>query len=202
MGAMETMMIDVAYAQVGRTLGFPTHAYMACSDAKLPDYQAGMETGMGALMAAAGGVNVVSGPGFLNYENTQSPEKLVLDNDACGMAFRLMRGVQVHADPDPLELIRRHAVEGRFLADRSTQRMHRKELSPAGRCVDRTSVAAWREKGSPTARDAALKEVERLYSEEAETLDEDRFQALRDILLQAARSLGEEVYSQIQVVAS
>ncbi|MCK4450995.1 MAG: trimethylamine methyltransferase family protein, partial [Anaerolineae bacterium] len=34
MGAVETMMIDCAYAQVGKALGLPTHAYLGMSDAK------------------------------------------------------------------------------------------------------------------------------------------------------------------------
>ena len=190
MGAMETMMIDLAYAQVGRHLGLPTHAYMACSDAKLPDYQAGLESGIGAVLAAIGGVNVVSGPGFLNYENTQSPEKLVLDNDACALAYRLLAGIQTHPEIDPVEIIHNRAEDGNFLADRSTQRLFRRELSPAGKCVDRTSVAEWIERGSPTARDTALKEVERLTSQAPPRLDEERASKLRAILIEEAQELG------------
>ncbi|MBI4705803.1 MAG: trimethylamine methyltransferase family protein [Deltaproteobacteria bacterium] len=63
MGAIETMMIDAAYAQVGKFLGLPTHAYLGLSDAKSPDYQAGLESGLGAAIAALAGINVVSGAG-------------------------------------------------------------------------------------------------------------------------------------------
>jgi len=208
MGAMETMMIDLAYAQVGRHLGLPTHAYMACSDAKLPDYQAGLESGIGAVLAAVGGVNVVSGPGFLNYENTQSPEKLVLDNDACALAYRLHSGIQTYPEMDLVEIINARAEDGNFLADRSTQRLFRKELMPSGKCIDRTSVAQWKESGSPTARDAARQEVERLSAGDFPRLDEERASALREILIEEARSLGLDegledlLYSQFQVVAS
>lgn len=190
MGAMETMMIDLAYSQVGKHLRLPTHAYMACSDAKLPDYQAGMESGIGAVLAALGAVNVVSGPGFLNYENTQSPEKLVLDNDACALACRLVAGIGIHPDPDPVELIHSRAEDGNFLADRTTQRMFRKELSPAGRCVDRSSVAQWADRGSPTARDTAGRELEKLLADPPKRLDDKRRSELRAVLLEEARNLG------------
>ena len=81
MGAVETMMIDMAAAQIGKFLRLPTHAYMALSDAKTPDAQAGYESGIGAVLAALAGVNVVSGPGMLNYESSISFEKLVIDDE-------------------------------------------------------------------------------------------------------------------------
>lgn len=189
MGAMETMMIDLAYAQVGRHLGFPTHAYMACSDAKLPDYQAGMESGIGAVLAALGGVNVVSGPGFLNYENTQSPEKLILDHDAIGLAFRLIEGIHTHPEVDPTEILARHAEDGKFLADPTTRKLHRQEISPPGRCVDRGPVDSWVASGSPDARATARREVDKILAAAPNRLDEKRTHALRSILLDAAKKL-------------
>ncbi|MCK4550083.1 MAG: trimethylamine methyltransferase family protein, partial [Candidatus Krumholzibacteria bacterium] len=60
MGAVETMMIDGAYAEIGKHLGVPTQAYMGLSDSKPVDYQAGMETAMGAIVAAVSGVNNIS----------------------------------------------------------------------------------------------------------------------------------------------
>jgi trimethylamine--corrinoid protein Co-methyltransferase len=59
MGAIETMMIDSAYAQIGKYLNLPTHAYMALSDSKINDAQAGFESGIGAVVAALSGINVV-----------------------------------------------------------------------------------------------------------------------------------------------
>ena len=40
-------MIDCAYCEIGKYLGLPTQAYIALSDAKLLDAQAGLETGDG-----------------------------------------------------------------------------------------------------------------------------------------------------------
>ena len=91
MGAVETMMINAAHVQIGKYLRLPTHSYMGLSDAKGVDGQAGLETGMGALVAALAGANVISGPGMLNFESCQSLEKLVLDNEICGMALRMVR---------------------------------------------------------------------------------------------------------------
>ena len=45
---------------------------------------------IGVTLAALSGVDNVSGPGMLDFESCQSLEKLVVDNEACGMAQRLM----------------------------------------------------------------------------------------------------------------
>lgn len=44
MGAVETMMISCAYAQVGKFLGLPTHTYLGLSDSKTVDSQSGFES--------------------------------------------------------------------------------------------------------------------------------------------------------------
>ena len=79
MGAIETAMIDAAYAQVGKSLGLPTHCYLCASDGKLVDAQAGLESGMTALVGALAGVNMISGAGMLDFLVCQSAEKLVID---------------------------------------------------------------------------------------------------------------------------
>ena len=58
MGAVETMMIDCAYSEIGKFLGMPTQAYISLSDAKQLDAQAGLESGIGATLAALSGINV------------------------------------------------------------------------------------------------------------------------------------------------
>src|SRR5210317_1003566 len=93
LGAMETMLLATGTSTIGHHLGLPTHAYLALSDSMCVDWQAGVETAIGAVIAALGRLDIASGPGMLNFECTQSLEKLVLDNEACGLALRLKRGI-------------------------------------------------------------------------------------------------------------
>ena len=67
MGAVETAMIDAAYAQVGKSFGFPTHTYLGASDSKVVDYQAGMESSTTAMIGALAGINMISGAGMLDF---------------------------------------------------------------------------------------------------------------------------------------
>ncbi len=163
MGAIETMMTCVGYAQVGKHLGLPTHGYLALSDAKLPDYQAGLESGIGAVLAALAGINMVSGVGILDYILTQSLEKLVLDHEACAMALRLARGIARGPD-DSVELIADLVQRGEFLSHEHTRRHWREELSVPSAVIDRRTYGDWESAGARTAQERAAAEVERLLA--------------------------------------
>jgi trimethylamine---corrinoid protein Co-methyltransferase len=63
MGAIETVMLDMACSQVGKYLGLPTHAYLVAGDGKAVDAQVEMERGISAVLGALAGINMISGAG-------------------------------------------------------------------------------------------------------------------------------------------
>lgn len=164
MGAIETMIIHLAYSQVGKHLNLPTHGYLGLSDAKTPDYQAGMESGVGAVLAALAGINLVSGPGILDYILTQSLEKLLLDHEACGMALRLVRGISAGSE-DPVGLIRELVGSGELLSHPHTRAHWRRELGVSSPLIDRTSYGDWVAQGARSSLHRAGEEVKRRLAE-------------------------------------
>jgi trimethylamine--corrinoid protein Co-methyltransferase len=191
MGAVETMMINAAHVQVGKHLGLPTHSYMGLSDAKIVDGQAGLETGMGALVAALAGANAISGPGMLNFESCQSLEKLVLDNEICGMALRMVRGIEARGDRLAGDLYGDIYDGAHFLSSKETLRWFRKELYQAGSVIDRDTYDAWMSQGKKSAWDRACGEVERIVSSHrVEPLPDDSLQALMSIMKDDAQRMG------------
>jgi len=158
MGAIETMMIDGAYAQIAKTLRLPTHAYMALSDAKVNDAQAGLETGIGAVLAALSGINVISGPGMLDFETSQSLEKLVIDDEICGMAKRLVRGIEQRDEVLALDKFEGVLAGAQFLSLPHTRQWYRKEHSFPG-IIDRDTYEAWVALGGKTMDQRAAEEV-------------------------------------------
>lgn len=171
MGAMETMMIDAALARIGRHFKLPVHAYMALSDSKILDAQAGLETGMGAVMAALAGIHVVSGPGMMCYQTCQSPEKLVLDNEICGMTQRLIRGIESRSRPLAPDLTGDLKDGELFAASPQTLRWLRDEIIIPGPVIDRDTYAAWKEKGGGTLWERAKDEVNRLLQDSPRLID-------------------------------
>jgi len=165
MGAIETMMLDCANSEIGKRLGMPTQSYIALSDAKRLDAQAGLEAGMGALLAALSGINSVSGPGMLDFESCLSLEKLVVDNEICGMAYRLLRGIEPREDFPALPLFQELRREKSLLIADHTRRHLREEITFPGPVIDRANRGRWHEGGRLTLRERAALEVSRLLEQ-------------------------------------
>ena len=194
MGAVETMMINAAHVQIGKHLGLPTHAYMGQSDAKIVDGQAGLETGMGALSAALAGANAIAGPGMLDFESCQSLEKLVLDNEICGMALRLVRGIEARGDRLGGDLYGDIYDGAHFLASKETRQWYREEMYQTGSVIDRDNYDVWMSHGKKSAWDRACGEVERIMSSyTVEPLPNDSLKALMSIMKDDARRMGIEL---------
>jgi len=164
MGAIETAMIDVAYAQVGKRLGLPTHAYLGASDSKVVDAQAGLESGISAVLGALAGINMISGAGMIDFLLCQSPEKLVVDAEAIGMAQRLLRGVDTPTETLATAMFASVGLEGRFLEIEETRRLFRGQQYLPSPVIDRASHRAWQEAGSLDTFDRARRRVDELLA--------------------------------------
>jgi len=162
MGAVETMMLDCASSEIGKRLGMPTQGYIVLSDAKQLDAQAGLETGMGAILAALSGINSISGPGMLDFESCQSLEKLVVDNEICGMTYRLLRGIEAREDFPALPLFEELRREKHLLIADHTRRHLREEITFPGAVIDRANRARWLKAGRLTLWERAAREASRL----------------------------------------
>jgi len=162
MGAVETMMLNCANSEIGKRLGMPTQGYIALSDAKQLDGQAGLETGMGAVLAALSGINSISGPGMLDFESCQSLEKLVLDNEICGMTYRLLAGIEPRDDFPALPIFQELLREKHLLIADHTRRHLREQIWLPGGVIDRANRTRWQKEGRLTLKERAAREVSRL----------------------------------------
>jgi trimethylamine--corrinoid protein Co-methyltransferase len=161
MAAVEALYLDVAYVAVAKHLGLPTQSYMALSEGKFVDAQAGAETFGSALLAALAGVNSVSGPGMLDYVLTFSLEKLVLDDELCGQALHFVREFVVKEDLPTVDLVRHLLSEKHMLTAEHTLKYWPKELYLPGQVVDRTNREQWAKGGSKDLGRRVREEVER-----------------------------------------
>jgi len=190
MGAIETVMLDLAYNEVGKALGLPVHSYIGLSDSKLVDTQAGYETGIGILFAALARINVVSGAGILDYITCQSMEKLVIDNELCGMAYRLLEGMVQRTPTLAFQALTEVMEEGHFMAHPSTLEFFRQELHFPGPVVDRTPTMTGEEELRTSDFSRARGQVEVLLDKEGFSLPAETVRELESIMLAAARPFG------------
>lgn len=193
MGDVGTWLIDCAYAEVGKALGLPTHAYLGMSDAKIVDAQCGLESAGGTLLAALAGINMVSGAGMMDFESCQSFEKLVIDAEIIGMAKRLILGIEAREEPIALTLMRKLGHRADYLAEPHTRKWFRQELHIPSEIIDRGSLDGWKRGGSKSALQRASERVDLLIAKyEAPPVSAELCTELRTIAATAARKFGME----------
>jgi trimethylamine---corrinoid protein Co-methyltransferase len=162
MGAISTMMIDCAYNEIGKYLGLPTQAYIGLSDSKQLDAQAGLESSMGATLAALAGINNISGPGMLDFESCFSLEKLIVDNEICGMTLRAIKGIEPKEDFPSQPIFEELLTEKHLLISEYTRRYLKEEDYFPGPVINRANRARWEEEGSLTLHERAQSEVKKI----------------------------------------
>lgn len=191
MGAVETAMIDTAYAQVGKSFGFPTHTYLGASDSKLVDGQAGMESGISAMIGALAGINMISGAGMLDFLACMSPEKLVIDSEAIGMAQRMLRGIEIHTTTLATEMFEGIDFKGDFLKQKTTRKLVRKEQYLPSSVIDRGSIRTWQQQGSLDVFERAKGRVnEILLAYEPPSLPKAKVDELANMVKKLAFDVG------------
>ena len=139
MGAIETAMLDLACAQVGKHLGLPTHTYMGATDSKLVDAQAGLESGISATLGALAGINMISGAGMLDSLACHSIEKLVLDAESIASALRLRAGIETRTEKLALSMFAQVGLHGDFLKLKETRTLFRNEQHFPSEVIDRSA---------------------------------------------------------------
>jgi trimethylamine--corrinoid protein Co-methyltransferase len=161
MAAIEALQLDVAYVQVAKSLGLPTQSYMALSDAKTLDAQAGAETFGSALLAALAGVNSVSGPGMLDFLLVFSLPKLVFDDAMVGQVLHFVRSARELDDLPVNELIDQLMADQHLIMAPHTLSHWPDELLLPSTLIDRDNREAWTKAGAKEIDERATDEVER-----------------------------------------
>ena len=127
MGAIETVMLDLACSQVGKHFGLPTHGYMVATESKCIDAQAGMESATSAALGALAGINMISGAGMLDSLACHSLEKLVIDAEGIASAQRLCRGLETSFPKFATHMFAEIGLTGDFLKLKETRTLFRSE---------------------------------------------------------------------------
>ena len=183
MAAIEAQHLNVAYVAIARHLGLPSQAYMALSDGKELDAQAGGETFSSALLAALAGVNSVSGPGMLDFVLTFSLPKLVFDNEVCGQALHFCREIKILDDLPCDHLLDHLITEGHLITAGQTLEHWPRELYLTDPVIDRTTRDTAQTTAGPDLVERACEQVEiRLANYQPIETDPRIDAAMRDII--------------------
>ncbi|MGB9204118.1 MAG: trimethylamine methyltransferase family protein [Terriglobales bacterium] len=139
MGAVETAMLNMACAEVGKHLGLPTHGYLVATDSKFVDAQAGAESARSAMLGALTGINMISGAGMIESLACHSVVKLVMDAESIASAQRLVRGVEVRGESLATAMFAQTGLSGNFLTLKETRALFRREQCLPSPVTDRSA---------------------------------------------------------------
>ncbi len=163
--AIEASLVACLSSGLGKHIGLPTQAYLGGSDSKTVDAQAGMEAGVGLVLAGLAGINVVSGPGMLAALDCQSTEKLVIDNEVCELVQRAIAGSGEFRLEKEFDVLSSVGPGGDFLGLKHTREHLRSEHLFPSMLIDRLSHDAWSKTGSPSAFERARTRVQELLDQ-------------------------------------
>ncbi|MDR2487432.1 MAG: trimethylamine methyltransferase family protein [Clostridiales Family XIII bacterium] len=162
LNAVESSLIGNGYAQMARYYGIPCHTYAGLADSKTVDAQAGLETAMSGILAVLSGIHMISGPGMVDFVNTMSLEKLVIDHEMARMAERIARGVAVNEETLAVDLICELGPGGDYLTAKHTRRWFREESCIPTDVIDKKGRTDGSTYSPEDILERAGKEAERL----------------------------------------
>lgn len=154
-GSPELSMIIAAHAQLARFYGVPSRAGGSLTDASYPDAQSGLESMLSLLTTVDSGVDIVlHAAGILAGYLAFSYEKLVLDDEMCGMIRHLQAGFDVSHETLCYGSIAAVGSECGYLQESLTLRRCHTEFYRPTVC-DRAGLSRWVENRGKDAVDRA-----------------------------------------------
>jgi trimethylamine--corrinoid protein Co-methyltransferase len=106
------------------------------------------------------GINIISGAGMLEFENCQSIEKLIIDDEICGIALRIARGFEVTSETLATEELRNKGKKGSFISLPHTLKWFRKEHYIPSEIISRANRKQWEQEGSKDIMKRAKEKVQ------------------------------------------
>ena len=178
-GACEMPLMTAALAQMAQYYRVPFFGTSGATDAKFCDAQAGAESALQILTAAATGSGLVHDCGsWMDHGSLASPEYMVLVNEIVDAVDHFMRGIPIDEESLALEVIHRVGPRGHFLQDPHTFDYFKK--IKYSDLFDRTVYDQWKADGGKSfeqrLQEITLKKMEHrpepLPADIIKTLDE------------------------------
>ncbi|MBM3501539.1 MAG: hypothetical protein FJX74_23030 [Armatimonadetes bacterium] len=149
-GSPEWCLYRAAVLQMNEYLtGRPVRSGMFRSTAKVPDEHAACERTASVLWQALLGVRHFGAVGQLSVDEVFSPQQAVIDREILAYVQRLLDGLDLSAQPDPLALIAEGVAQGSFVGTADTATRFRDFYAFPG-LFRHWSVNRWRAEGAPS----------------------------------------------------
>ncbi len=168
-GGPEDFLYGAASNRLADFYNIPLSMGAFATGAKEPNWQAGLENSLSALMACVSMSDMLLGAGFLHGSRIWSYAQMMLDCEIFSIIHKMMGGIVVNQDTLALETIAAAGPGGNFLTQPHTLQHMRELFLP--KFMDRRPYNTWEELGDD-ARDWALEKARKtLHNHIPDTLD-------------------------------
>ena len=171
-GSPEFHLTLCALTEIFHWLGLPTFGTAGCTDAKVADSQAAIESCFSCLSQAMCGTNLIHDVGFLESGLTGSFDMLVMSDELLGMVKRFKTGIAVNEETMAVDLIDKVGIGGHYIQEQHTLDHFRSETWQP-QLLDRSIIDDWEEQGR---KDLAKRTKERIR----EILDKPKEKKISD----------------------
>jgi trimethylamine--corrinoid protein Co-methyltransferase len=189
-GAPGHVLTKSACAELYNHYGIPVWSTVG-SDAHALDGQAGIEHGIGTLMAALDGANLIHDAGYLGQGLLGDPRAILMSDEIISYVKHILRGFRVTRDTLAVDAIRDVGPGGDFIAHDHTYH-HFREEQWQPRLFNRDEPDTWKRKGSKTYDEVLAEKVrEILATHSAEPFPQDVQRQVDEIARRAEEALGD-----------
>ena len=163
-GSPELHLLSAALTDLAHFYKLPMFGTAGCSDSKVLDQQAGIESALSTLMAALSGANLIHDVGYLESALTGSYEMIVMTNEIIGMVKHIVKGIEISEETVGLDLIDKVGPGGNFITELHTLQHFRREFW-FPQLFDRKNYSRWAAEGKLTLGDKVHKKVREILAE-------------------------------------
>ena len=169
-GSPDAMMIHGPCIQAAMDLyDLPIRTMTGINSAKEADYQAGMETGMSALLSGLiGGGIWPQSLGVIDDIMTLSYEKIILDRDTLSRAIHVRKGLEFSQETLSVETISKVGPQGNYLMEPDTFKNFSKLWTP--KYMSWESRDNWEKNGSRSLVEKAHDEYTKMLASAPDTV--------------------------------
>jgi trimethylamine--corrinoid protein Co-methyltransferase len=181
----EFQLTKTAIAEMGRWYDMPTWGYAGCTDAKVMDGQAALESLLSVLMAKLCGSNLVHDVGYMESGLTCSFEMIVLTDELIELANNMMKGIEINQGTLMLDEIDEVGPGGHFMNTTATLNRFKDFWYPG--LLDRSLRTTWLENGGLTLEERLRLKVKEIIDEHKPApLEKNVREGVQEILASAS----------------
>lgn len=190
LGSPEQGLMAAAITQLAKSFDFPVYNNTGLCDAKISDFQAGLEKGAIIILGALAGGDIFGHLGISGADNGASFTQLILDNEMAGYVKRVVSGFGASGDSIPLDIIEEVGIGGNYLNHPETFKNFKKEVWYP-EMFDRFIWDTWEQKGKKSILDIAFeKEISLLKNHDQDFMDEGMQKECKKIIESYSKEIG------------